>query len=349
MPKFLGSRQTGTNGYPNALPSLPEYRIVGEDVHMRYFPRLLHSIMVAGLLCGLPTAIAWAQEIHCSPCSNGFGQVNIGASSTYTFELSNVGNRTLNITAKSDSNHAFALGSFPTPVKIAPGASVPLSVTFAPTAKGYTNGNITIVSNDPDSPLYIHVHGVGVYPDEAELQVSPASLNFPNTTVGSTATMSATLKAVNGSVTISSDQSTSSEFVIVGLTLPVTISAGQSLPVTVQFTPNSSGQATAKAGFVSTALDSPTVAPLSGTGVAAAAHNVTLSWQPGSSSAVGFNVFRSTASGGPFQQINSALDSSTNYTDSTVAAGMTYYYVTTEVNAQGQQSSYSNMAEAVIP
>jgi len=305
--------------------------------------------MVTGLLSGFPAATAGAQEIHCSPCSNGFGKVNIGTSSTFTFELRNVGNKTLNITSKSDSNHAFLLGSFQTPIKIAPGASVPLSVSFAPTAKGYTNGNITIVSNDPDSPLYIHVQGVGVYPDEAELQLTPAALNFPNTTVGSTATMSATITALNGNVTISSDQSTSSEFVIVGLTPPVTIPAGQSLPITVQFTPNSSGQATAKAGFVSTALDSPTVEPLTGTGVAAATHSVTLSWQPGSSSAVGFNVFRSTASGGPFQQINNALDSSTNYTDSTVGAGMTYYYVTTEVNAQGQQSSYSNMAEAVIP
>jgi hypothetical protein len=32
-----------------------------------------------------------------------------------------------------------------------------------------------------------------------------------------------------------------------------------------------------------------------------------------------------------------------------VVSGATYYYVTTEVNAQGQESSYSNEVEAAIP
>jgi fibronectin type 3 domain-containing protein len=47
--------------------------------------------------------------------------------------------------------------------------------------------------------------------------------------------------------------------------------------------------------------------------------------------------------------INTSLDSSTNYTDSTVVSGTTYYYVTTEVNAQGQESGYSNVVKAAIP
>jgi len=64
---------------------------------------------------------------------------------------------------------------------------------------------------------------------------------------------------------------------------------------------------------------------------------------------VGYNVYRGTVQTGPFQKINSTLDASTNYTDSTVVSGATYYYVTTEVNAQGQESSYSNEVEAAIP
>jgi fibronectin type 3 domain-containing protein len=60
-------------------------------------------------------------------------------------------------------------------------------------------------------------------------------------------------------------------------------------------------------------------------------------------------VYRGTAQAGPFSEINTALDSTTNYTDYTVAAGTTYYYVTTEVNAQGEESAYSNEVQAVIP
>jgi hypothetical protein len=174
-------------------------------------------------------------------------------------------------------------------------------------------------------------------------------LNFGNVTVGSSASLQVTLTASNAAVIISSDQSLSSEFEILGLNLPATIPAGQSIPVTFQFTPNDSGTASAKAGFISNAADSPTVEQLTGTGVAQASHNVYLSWDPGNGNPVGYNVYRGNAQAGPFQEINTALDASTNYTDYTVVSGATYYYVTTEVNAQGQESAYSNKVQAVIP
>jgi fibronectin type 3 domain-containing protein len=63
---------------------------------------------------------------------------------------------------------------------------------------------------------------------------------------------------------------------------------------------------------------------------------------------VGYDVFRGTANGGPYQMIDT-LDASTTYTDGTVVSGTTYYYVVTAVNAEGQQSPYSNVAQAVIP
>jgi fibronectin type 3 domain-containing protein len=96
-------------------------------------------------------------------------------------------------------------------------------------------------------------------------------------------------------------------------------------------------------------VDSPTVIQVSGTGVALGSHSVSLTWNTGDGNAVGYNVYRGTAQNGPFQQINTALDASTNYTDTTVSSGTTYYYVATEVNAQGQESGYSNEVMAVVP
>lgn len=329
----------------NALPSLPENRAVGEDAVMRFFP----LIIVAGFLFSLTPTSAWAQEIHCQPCGHSFGKVDVGSSSSYSIQISNTGNSLLHITSKSLQGSAFSLGSFPVPMKIQPGASVELPVTFTPTGKGYTDGTVTLASNAPNSPLSIHVAGTGVFAENVELQVSPATLSFGNVTVGSSSTLQAKLTATNAAVTLSSDQSTSSEFAILGLTLPTTIQAGQSLQVTIQFTPNASGKASAKAGFISNALNSPTVEQLTGTGVAQAAHNVYLSWEPGGGSPVGYNVYRGSAQGGPFSEINTALDSTTNYTDYTVVSGSTYYYVTTEVNAQGEESAYSNEVKAAIP
>jgi hypothetical protein len=310
---------------------------------MRFFP----LIIVAALLLWLAPAPVWAQQLYCNPCSHAFGNVQIGNSSSYSIQLTNTGNKTLNILSKSKQGLAFSFGHFPLPVKIQPGASVQLPVIFTPTAKGWTDGSLTLVSNALNSPFCIHVAGTGVV--GPELGVTPATLNFGNVTLGSSAKLQATLTASNYAVTISSDQSTSSEFALLGLILPVTISAGQSVHVTVKFTPNASGTASGKAGFISNAVNPPTVEQLTGTGVAQGSHYVYLSWNPGDGNAVGYNVYRGTANGGPYLEINTALDASTNYTDFTVVSGATYYYVVTEVNAQGQESGYSNVEKAVIP
>jgi hypothetical protein len=324
------------------FPFCPDTECFVKIVFMRFFP----LVAAAWLLCLLSPASAWAQHLQCNPCNYNFGNVQVGDSSSYSIQLTNTGHKTLSIFSKSKYGQAFSFGNFPLPVKIKPRASVQLPVIFTPTAQGYTDGILTLTSNDPNSPLNMDVAGTGVDP---QLGVTPATLNFGNVTVGSSAGLQATLTASNAAVTVSSDQSTSSEFAILGLNLPVTISAGQSIPVTVQFTPNASGTASGQAGFIGNAVNSPTVEQLTGTGVAQISHNVTLSWNPGDGNAVGYNVYRGTAQGGPYQEINTALDASTNYTDSTVVSGATYYYVATEVNAQGQESAYSNVGQAVIP
>ena len=168
-------------------------------------------------------------------------------------------------------------------------------------------------------------------------------------TVGSSSSLSVTLTASGGAVTVSSDRSNSSEFSITGLSLPVKIRPGKSVQATIQFTPNAPGKAEGKAGFFSNAGDSPTLEKLSGTGVAQQAHDTYLTWNPGSPDAVGYNIYRSQVHGGPYQRINSGLDSSPNYTDYNVVGGQIYYYVATEVNSQGQESGYSKEVRARIP
>ena len=64
---------------------------------------------------------------------------------------------------------------------------------------------------------------------------------------------------------------------------------------------------------------------------------------------VGYNIYRSGTSDGPYAKINSALNATTAYTDTTVQAGLTYYYVTTAVDASGMESVYSNQVQTVVP
>jgi hypothetical protein len=60
--------------------------------------------------------------------------------------------------------------------------------------------------------------------------------------------------------------------------------------------------------------------------------------------ATGFNVKRTTAAGGPYTTIASNV-SGTNYLDSDVLNGITYYYVVTAITAEGE-SANSNEASA---
>ncbi len=78
-------------------------------------------------------------------------------------------------------------------------------------------------------------------------------------------------------------------------------------------------------------------------------HSATLSWVASTSTVVGYNVYRSTTSGGPYTKVNSTSTSGPRYTDSGVEAGQTYYYVITSVDALGKESEYSRQVTATIP
>jgi hypothetical protein len=202
------------------------------------------------------------------------------------------------------------------------------------------------VSNASNSPLNIALSGTGTAP--GTLAVSPTSLSFGNVVVGSSSSLNGSLTASGASVTVASAGLNNGEFVLSGISLPATLAAGQSTPFTVTFTPQASGATSASLSFSSNAANSPTVQTMTGTGTAATQHTVDLSWTA-SADAVGYNIYRSTTSGSGYSMINSSLDSTTAYTDSTVVSGQTYYYVATAVNSESQESGYSNQAQAVIP
>jgi len=93
-----------------------------------------------------------------------------------------------------------------------------------------------------------------------------------------------------------------------------------------------------------------TNAALSGQCVTGSAHSAALTWTASTSSNVtGYNVYRGTQSGGPYTKLTLNLVGGTTYTDITVQAGQTYYYVTTAVDNTDNESIYSNEATAVIP
>ena len=92
-----------------------------------------------------------------------------------------------------------------------------------------------------------------------------------------------------------------------------------------------------------------TLATRSGQAGAPQKRSVVLRWQPSTTPDLRYNVYS-----GPFwgihpDKLNSTPIEGTSFTDATVVNGQTYWYIVRAVNAKGEESFESNVAEASIP
>ena len=296
---------------------------------------------------GLSGTGVTAATLAASPTSIGFGSVQVGNTQSQTERLTNSGGTVLHIATATVTGTGFSTNGLSVPTTLNAGQSLTFTVTFTPSGGGAANGSLTLTADGSVPNLSVALSGTGTTP--GQLSVSPATANFGSVTVGANQKQSGSLTASGASVTISSVSSSDPEFTLTGLSLPVTLAAGQSAPFTWTFAPQASGAASATITFTSNATNPPVTAALTGTGTAAPQHTVSLSWAASTSTVVGYNVYRGTQSGGPYAVLNSAADASTTYTDSTVQAGQTYYYVVTAVDSSGNESVNSNQAQAVVP
>jgi hypothetical protein len=141
---------------------------------------------------------------------------------------------------------------------------------------------------------------------------------------------------------------TGTGFNMQGLSLPLTLAAGEISTVDVTFSPSALGAVTGSISFTSTATNSPTTESLSGQGV----HAVELGLLPSSTDGViGYNIYRGNAATGPFgTKLNAEPIATLTYTDYTVQGGQTYFYVATAVAWDGvTESPYSNVVSATVP
>jgi hypothetical protein len=347
------STLSASAGYSVGHPSLPQTLGAGKTLALTVTFRPTGSTSEPGtLLINGKTAI----DLHGAGTSNktvvptppsiSFGNIQTGSTAVSRVTVTNnkSGNTTLSSTVIKGTG--FTVQGLTLPLTLTPGQSFTFTLAFSPKSAGSISGSFQALSPRNSTSVSIPLSGTGTA-TTAQLSLSPANISFGNVTVGSSATQSGKLTAVGASVTITADSSTNSQFSLSGLSFPMTIAAGQSVPFTVAFTPQSSGSASANLSFannVSTVSES-----LTGSGVAVASHSVSLTWDPSTSQVNGYNVYRSGTTGGPYAKMNSGIDAGTSYVDSSVAASHTYYYVTTAVNSNGQESSYSNQVQVSVP
>jgi Abnormal spindle-like microcephaly-assoc'd, ASPM-SPD-2-Hydin len=185
----------------------------------------------------------------------------------------------------------------------------------------------------------------------AQLSATPATLAAGEVVVGSSVTVSGSLNASGTDVTVTAATTNNSRFAIGGLSLPVTIAAGQSAPFTLTFSPQVAGAGSATLTFTSNAQPSTTTESATGTGTAASTHTVALSWNASTSANIaGYNIYRApySSSCGIYSKVNGpTLNTTISYVDASVADGTNYCYATTAVNSTNEESGYSNIVSNV--
>jgi hypothetical protein len=304
---------------------------------------MMHSSSATVALSGTGSTIGYLT----APASVSLGSVTVGSSQTQALTVSNSGGASLTISAVTVSGTGFSVSGLTFPYTLPAGGSASLSVTFVPSTTGTDNATLSLSSNASDPSVDVSLTGGGTT-SSGTLSVTPGSTSFGSVAIGTTQTQSGSVTASGGSVTLSSASSSNSAFTLGGLALPVALAAGQSVPFTVTFAPMTSGTASANISFF-TSTSASALETASGSGVTIQ-HTVDLSWNASTSTSItGYNVYRGAVSGGPYSKINSALDPSMSYSDSTVGSGQTYYYVTTAHDSAGVESSYSSEVQAVIP
>jgi len=279
-----------------------------------------------------------------------FGTVPMGTSNTQTIQLTNTGNASFNVSSITASGSGFSVSVPSLPLSVAPGANAQFSVGFSPPSVGNFTGSVLVSSTASDSQLSVALSGSGVSSSPG-LSVSPTNLTFGSISVGATESQTITLQNTgNSNLTVSSVVATGNGFAATGIAVNTVLTPRQTATLTVNFNPTATGTFSGTITITSNASNSPTfVVPLTGSG-GSGSKTVNLQWQPSTTSGVaGYNLYRSSTSGGPYSKLVSQPIIGTSYTDGTIATSSTYYYVVTALSASGVESSYSPQVTVVVP
>jgi hypothetical protein len=207
--------------------------------------------------------------VSLSTMSLSFASQTVGTtSSPKSVILTNTGNFSLtiaSITASQQFSESDNCGA-----SLVGGASCTINISFAPTSAGAVSGILTLTDDATNSPQSVTLSGTGLAPTAVSL--SPSSLTFPATPVGTTSDPQTITLTNTGGATLN--------ITVIGYTNPFllpsqnclgTLTSGASCQMTVTFRPTAGGPVSGYLQVTDDATGSPQSVTLSGTGIAPAA------------------------------------------------------------------------------
>lgn len=229
-------------------------------------------------------------SIEVTPLTINFGNVAEGSIAQQAVNIANTGGVNAEITSAAMTGSGFTLKGMSLPLTISGGDSASFVVEFSPGSTEEANGSLVLTTSVKGSPITITFQGKGT---SASIAATPSSASFGDVVVGEDATQPVQLR-VSGttSVKITKVTTTGSGFSISGISLPMTLTPGETASLVATFKPTASGSESGRISIISTAEGSPLTIDLSGKG---ASRVVSLSVTPTSLSFGSVGVGKSTS------------------------------------------------------
>ncbi len=199
-----------------------------------------------------------------APAPTDFGGVPVGQRSMPS-EIRLVNTETVPVTVTAVTTTApFDIAAVPTlPVTLPSGAGLAVTVTFAPTGPGPASGQLTFVSDAPDSPTVAALDGFGLAPG---LTIDAPLVDFGFQRVG-TSNRRIALAANTGTTALTISAITApAPFTVLAPTGPLRLLPNESVSVEIEFAPTAPGAVTAVVTLSHDAAGSPTSIDLAGVG-----------------------------------------------------------------------------------
>ncbi|UCE17402.1 MAG: choice-of-anchor D domain-containing protein [Gemmatimonadota bacterium] len=186
---------------------------------------------------------ALVPDIVISSGDHDFGSVAVGGSADWVFTISNAGMMALTVQSVAPRTAEFSIVSPLFPRSVQPGMSISVVVLFSPSSFGPQQDTLTITSDDPDEDrITLPVRGSGVSETIPEITLSAYSHDFGRIAVGQTLDWELSISNEGtDDLTVTSVQSSLSEFSVVSPPFPQTVPPGGMVPVLVRFAPLSVG------------------------------------------------------------------------------------------------------------
>ena len=214
-----------------------------------------------------------AAQVAASPTAMNFGSVTVGTKSTLSGVLTNVDTDSITISRAVVNGTGYTMNGLALPITLAPGQTTNFSTTFAPSSAGTFTGSIDFTAR---TAMYrkhwkgtlkatVALSGTGGSTAAGQLTANPTSLAFGSVALGTTTTKLQTItNSGTANVSISQASVSAAAFAVSGLSLPQTLTAGQSVTFSVTFTAQTSGTSSANLTLTSNAANSNLQIALSG-------------------------------------------------------------------------------------